>query len=50
MPRFGQSHEKVTIKQPVMKLPTSKKVLGVHLDSELSFDHHISETCKKNKS
>ena len=42
------SKEKVTIKIGSHKIANTKheKLLGVHLDSGLSFDSHISEICK----
>ena len=43
------SNEKVTIKIGSHEIANTKreKPLGVHLDSGLSFDYHISEICKK---
>ena len=43
------SNEKVTIKIGSHEIANTKreKLLGVHLDSGLSFDFHISEICKK---
>ena len=43
------SHEKETIKIGSHEIANTKreKLLGVHLDSGLSFDYHISEICKK---
>ena len=43
------SNEKVTIKIGSHEIANTKreKLLGVHLDSGLSFDYHISEICKK---
>ena len=43
------SNEKVTIKIGSHEIANAKreKLLGVHLDSGLSFDYHISEICKK---
>ena len=45
------SNEKVTIKigSHEIEIANTKreKLLGVHLDSGLSFDYHISEICKK---
>ena len=43
------SNEKVIIKIGSHKIANTKreKLLGVHLDSGLSFDYHISEICKK---
>ena len=43
------SNEKVTIKIGSHKIANTKreKLLGIHLDSWLSFDYHISEICKK---
>ena len=43
------SNEKVTIKTGRHEIANTKreKLLGVHLDSRLSFDYHISEICKK---
>ena len=43
------SNEKVTIKIGSHETANTKceKLLGVHLDSGLSFDYHISEICKK---
>ena len=43
------SNEKVTIKIGSYEIANTKrdKLLGVHLDSGLSFDYHISEICKK---
>ena len=43
------SNEKVTIKIDSHEIANTKceKLLGVHLDSGLSFDYHISEICKK---
>ena len=42
------SNEKVTIKIGSHEIANTKreKLLGVHLDSGLSFDYHISEICK----
>ena len=49
MPLVGQFNEKVTIKIASHEIAITKreKLLGVHLDSGLSFDYHISEICKK---
>ena len=43
------SNEKVTIKIGSHEIANTKreKLLGVHLDSGLSFDYRISEICKK---
>ena len=43
------SNEKVTIKKGSHKIASTKckKLLGVDLDSELSFDYRISKICKK---
>ena len=43
------SNEKVTIKIGSHEIANSKreKLLGVHFDSGLPFDYHISEICKK---
>ena len=43
------SNEKVTIKIGSHEIANTKreKLLGVHLDSGLSFDYHIAEICKK---
>ena len=43
------SNEKVTIKISSHEIANTKceKLLGVHLDSGLSFDYYISEICKK---
>ena len=43
------SNGKVTIKIGSHEIANTKreKLLGVHLDSGLSFDYHISESCKK---
>ena len=43
------SNEKVTIKIGSYEIANTKreKLLGVHLDSGLSFDYHISGICKK---
>ena len=43
------SNKKVTIKIGSHEIANTKleKLLGVHLDSGLSFDYHISEICKK---
>ena len=43
------SNEKITSKIGSHEIANTKheKLLGVHLDSELSFDYHISEICKK---
>ena len=43
------SNEKVTIKIDGHEIANTrrKKLLGVHLDSGLSFDYHIAEICKK---
>ena len=43
------SNEKVTIEIGSHEIANAKfeKLLGVHLDSGLSFDYHISEICKK---
>ena len=43
------SNEKVTIKIGSHEIANTKleKLLGVHLDSGLSFDYHISKICKK---
>ena len=43
------SNEKVTIKIGSHEIANTKreKLLGVHLDSGLSFDFHISEICNK---
>ena len=43
------SNEKVTIKIGSHEIANTKqgKLLGVHLDSGLSSDYHISEICKK---
>ena len=43
------SNEKVTIKIGSHEIANTKreKLLGVHVDSGLSFDYHISEICKK---
>ena len=43
------SNEKITIKIGSHEIANTKheKLLGVHLDSGLSFDYHISEICKK---
>ena len=43
------SNEKVTIKIGSHETANTKreKPLGVHLDSGLSFDYHISEICQK---
>ena len=43
------SNEKVTIKIGSYENANTKlqELLGVHLDSSLSFDYHISEICKK---
>ena len=42
-------NEKVTIKIASHKIANTKreKLLGVHLDSGLSFDYHLSDICKK---
>ena len=49
MPAFGQFYEKVTIKTGSHEIANTKreKLLGVHLDSGLSFDYHISEIFSK---
>ena len=49
MPAFGQLYEKVTIKTGSHEIANTKreKLLGVHLDSGLSFDYHISEIFSK---
>ena len=46
---FVSSNEKVTIKIGSHEIANTKreKLLGVHLDSGLSFDYHISGICKK---
>ena len=46
---FVSSNEKVTIKIGSHKIANTKleKLLGVHLDSGLSFDYHISQIRKK---
>ena len=43
------SNEKMVTKIGSHEIANTKreKLLGVHLDSELSFDYHISEICKK---
>ena len=43
------SNEKVATKIGTHEIANIKREnpLGVHLDSELSFDYHISEICKK---
>ena len=43
------SNEKVIIKIGSHEIANTKreKLLGVHLDSGLSFDYHISGICKK---
>ena len=43
------SNEKMATKIGSHEIANTKreKLLGVHLDSELSFDYHISEICKK---
>ena len=43
------SNKKVTTKIDSQEIANAKceKLLGVHLDSGLSFDYHISEICKK---
>ena len=43
------SNEKVTIKICSHEVANTKRetLLGVHLDSGMSFDYHISEICKK---
>ena len=43
------SNAKVTIKIGSHEITNTKceKLIGVHLDSRLSFDYHISEICKK---
>ena len=43
------SNEKVTIKIGSHEIAntTCEELLGVHLDSGLPFDYHISEICKK---
>ena len=43
------SNEKVTIKIGSHEIANTKRenLLGLHLDSGLSFGHHISEICKK---
>ena len=43
------SNEKVTIKIGTHEIANTKheKLIGVHFDSGLSFDYHISEICKK---
>ena len=43
------SNEKVTIKIGSREITDTKreKLLGVHVDSDLSLDHHISKICKK---
>ena len=43
------SNEKVTIKLGSHEIANTKgeKLFGVHLDSGLSFDSHVSEICKK---
>ena len=43
------SNKKVTIKTGSHEIANTKreKLLGVHLDSGLSFDYHISDICKK---
>ena len=47
--KLVSSNEKVTIKIGSREIANTKreKLLGVHLDSGLSFDYHISEICKK---
>ena len=49
MPPFGQVNEIVKIKIGSHEIAKTKhdKLLGVH--SELSFDYHISEICRKAK-
>ena len=46
---FVSSKEKVTIKIGSHEVANTKceKLLGVHLDTGLSFDYHISKICKK---
>ena len=48
---LASSNEKVTIKIGGHGIANTKreKLLGVHLDSRLSFDYHISKICKKAK-
>lgn len=43
------ANEKVTIKIGNHEIVNTKreKVLGIHFDSELSFNYHISDICKK---
>ena len=43
------SNEKVTIKIGSHEIANTKfeKLLGLHFDSGMSFDYHISEICKK---
>ena len=43
------SNEKVTIEKGSHEIANTKreKFSGVHLDSGLSFDYHVSEICKK---
>ena len=43
------SNEKVLIKIGSHEIAStkSKRLLGVHLDNELSFDYHILDICKK---
>ena len=43
------SNEKITIKIGSREITDTKreKLLGVHVDSDLSLDYHISEICKK---
>ena len=44
-----RSNEKVATKIDAHEIANTKREnpLGVHLDSELSFDYHISEICEK---
>ena len=46
---FVCPNEKVAIKIGSHEIANTKRdrLLGVHLDSGLSFDSHISEICKK---
>ena len=43
---LDESVKTITVGGPPVKLQSSKKSLGVCLDSHMSFDEHVSEICK----
>ena len=43
---LAESVETITVAGSPIKLQSSKKSLGVYLDSYMSFDKHVSEICK----